>query len=171
VESSIRAFKLLPLQLRSRYKYLIIGVGPEHQHLKNLTKELNIQDNVLFLGQVDNEEKAKYLASSKLFVMCPTLYNNENEGFGITYIESQAAGVPVLGSNNGGIAEAVGNGGLLVKNELDPQEISTCIQRILSNQNLYNDLVTNINKRIVYFNEDIWIQNMVDMYQQVLTNK
>ena len=116
VDSVIKAFSLLPVHFRDRYEYLIIGDGPERQHLESLAKELNVQHNISFLGQVNDKKKAKLLASSKLFVMCPTPYNNENEGFGITYIESQAAGVPVLGSHNGGVPEAVGNGGLLVKN-------------------------------------------------------
>lgn len=168
VDSVIRAFSLLPPQFRNRYKYLIIGDGPERQNLENLAKELNIQDNVSFLGQVDDEEKAKLLSSSKLFVMCPTLYDNENEGFGITYIESQAAGVPVLGSYNGGAPEAVGNGGLLVKDELNSQEISTSIQRLLSNKNLYNNLVTNINKRICQFDALDQVNSIVSMYQKII---
>lgn len=168
VDCVIKAFSLLPPEFRNRYKYLIIGDGPERQYLENLAKELNIQDNVSFLGQVNDEEKAKLLSSSKLFVMCPTLYDNENEGFGITYIESQAAGVPVLGSYNGGAPEAVGNGGLLVKNELDPQEIATSIQRILSSQNLYNNLVKNINKRIRQFDASDQVNSIVSMYQKII---
>ena len=73
VDSIIRAFSLLPLQLRNNYKYLIVGDGPERQHLESLAKELNIQDNVSFLGQVADEEKAKLLASSKL-LLCVLLY-------------------------------------------------------------------------------------------------
>ena len=100
--------------------------------------------------------------------MCPTLYNNENEGFGITYIESQAVGVPVLGSNNGGAPEAIGDGGLLVKNELDPQEIATSIQRLLSNQNLYNSLVINISKRIRQFDTTDQIKSIENLYQKII---
>lgn len=170
VDSVIKAFGLLPQEFRDRYKYFIIGDGPERQHLENLVKELNIQDNVLFLGQVNDKEKTRLLSSSKLFVLCPTLIKNENEGFGITYIESQAVGVPVLGSNNGGVIDAVGDGGLLVKNELDPQEISTDIQLILSDQNLYNNLVTNINKRIRQFDSSDQVNSIVSMYHKV-TNK
>ena len=168
VESVIKAFSLLPLHLRNNYKYLIVGDGPERQFLEKLVKVLNIENNVSFLGKVTDEEKADLLSSSKLFVMCPTLYNNENEGFGITYIESQSVGVPVIGSNNGGIIEAVGDGGLLVKNELDPQEISTNIQHLLLNQNLYDSLVTNINKRIFQFDTVNQVKSIENLYQKII---
>lgn len=168
VDSVIRAFSLLPPQLRNNYKYLIVGDGPERQTLENLVKELNIQNSVSFLGSVTDEKKADLLASSRLFVMCPTLYNNENEGFGIVYIESQAVGVPVLGSNNGGAPEAIGNGGLLVKNELDPQEISDSIQHLLSDKDLYNGLVANINKRIHRFNATDQVKYIESLYQKII---
>jgi glycosyltransferase involved in cell wall biosynthesis len=168
VSSVIKAYNLLPLEFRNNYKYLIIGDGPERQSLENLVKELDIQDRVSFLGYVTNEEKADFLSRSKLFVMCPTPYNNENEGFGITYIESQAVGVPVIGSNVGGVIDAVGDGGLLVNNELDPQEISKNIQSLLSDQNLYESLVANAKKRIFQFNAEDQVKAIERLYERIV---
>jgi len=40
---------------------------------------------------------------------------SRNEGFGAVIIEAQACGVPVVGSSNGGIPEAIGDGGIVVE--------------------------------------------------------
>ena len=80
-------------------KCIIVGDGPEINNLKKLTKKLNLQDNILFKGFIEkHEDVLSLIKSSKVFVLPST-----REGFGISVIEANACGIPVItvnGKNN-----------------------------------------------------------------------
>ncbi|MBD3238608.1 MAG: glycosyltransferase [Candidatus Moranbacteria bacterium] len=63
-------------------------------NVKKLVKELGIEDKVIFLGKVEDQDRAALYSRAELFVF-PSLY----EGFGMTILEAMAAGCPVLASN------------------------------------------------------------------------
>jgi N-acetylgalactosamine-N,N'-diacetylbacillosaminyl-diphospho-undecaprenol 4-alpha-N-acetylgalactosaminyltransferase len=72
--------------------YLIIGNGPERKKLEELAHQLNIKQQVLFLGQQSNV--FKYLAIADLF-----LYASEVEGFPNVLLEAREMGVPIITSD------------------------------------------------------------------------
>jgi phosphatidylinositol alpha-1,6-mannosyltransferase len=168
VDNIIKAIKLLPYSILKNYKYIIVGNGPERKNLEFMVKNLHLEENVFLKGEVSESEKTQLLSSSKLFIMCPTTYKNENEGFGISFIEAQAVGIPVIGSKNGGSPEAIGNGGLLVEDELDPKEIAKNIELLLTDRKLYNQLVQNIQKRIGQFDTKKHVRKIEKIYKEVI---
>jgi glycosyltransferase involved in cell wall biosynthesis len=168
VDNIIKAIKLLPYSILKNYKYFIVGDGPERKNLEFMAKNLHLEENVFFKGEVSEAEKIQLLSNAKLFIMCPTTYKNENEGFGISFIEAQAAGIPVIGSKNGGSPEAIGNGGLLVEDELDPKEIAKNIELLLTDRKLYNQLVQNIQKRIGKFGTKKHVRKIEKIYKEVI---
>ena len=89
--------------------YIIAGEGNEKINLKKLCKELQIEENVKFIGSV-NESQKKYIFNKTDLMVMPTKdesHNNSVEGFGIAYIEAALFGIPSIASNVGGTAEAV----------------------------------------------------------------
>lgn len=83
------------IYLKSK-KLLIIGDGPEKENLKKLTKELKLNKNVVFKGFIEkNNEVLSLIKSSRVFVLPST-----REGFGISVIEANACGIPVITVNN-----------------------------------------------------------------------
>ncbi len=92
----IRALALLPEQV----KLLILGIGYQENALRALARELNVADRVQFLGHVPHAEMPKYLHISDVFVR-PAL----SEGFGNSFIEAMAAGIPVVATPVGGIVD------------------------------------------------------------------
>jgi glycosyltransferase involved in cell wall biosynthesis len=78
----------------------LIGDGPSMDYLKELTKELNLEENVFFLGAKERTWIYENLSDFDLLIQ-PSLY----EGFGLTIIEGIAAGLPVIASNIDGPAE------------------------------------------------------------------
>ncbi|RZJ80370.1 MAG: N-acetyl-alpha-D-glucosaminyl L-malate synthase BshA, partial [Flavobacterium sp.] len=95
-EDVIRMFQ--KVQARIPSKLLMVGDGPERTANERLCRELNIDDNVRFLGKQDAVEEI--LSVSDLFLM-----PSESESFGLAALEAMACKVPVITSNAGGLPE------------------------------------------------------------------
>lgn len=106
-------------------KLLIVGEGRMYGQLLELTKRLEIENNVVFMRQVC--DTADVLSIMDVFVM-PSL----QEGLGLALMEAMAAGVPTVGSAVGGIKNLIQEGfnGLLVP-PADPGALSKAILRLL----------------------------------------
>lgn len=74
-------------------KLILVGVGPLEQQMKQLARDLKIQDQVLFLGK--REDVPNILQAMDVLVM-PSLW----EGLSVSAIEAQASGLPLLLSDN-----------------------------------------------------------------------
>ena len=81
-------------------KLLIIGSGKLEKNLRDQVKELNLEKNVLMVGEVENDNLPNYLLISDVFVR-PSL----SEGLGTAFLEAMAAGVPIVGTPVGGITD------------------------------------------------------------------
>lgn len=128
----------------------IIGDGAELGKIKALTNRLQMNDDVSFLGNISNELRNKYLKASDLFVMTPFDMPNSIEGFGIVYIEASYYQVPSIGSNSGGVPEAIIDGitGFIVKQK-NSEELAKKIQVLYSDENLRQELGNKGRERIL----------------------
>ncbi len=79
-------------------KLMLIGDGPERQKMEELCRELDLCNEIRFLGKQDAVEEL--LAVADLFIL-----PSENESFGLAALEAMACEVPVVSSNVGGIPE------------------------------------------------------------------
>ncbi|MEN3324213.1 N-acetyl-alpha-D-glucosaminyl L-malate synthase BshA [Mariniflexile soesokkakense] len=79
-------------------KLMLIGEGPEREHIELRCQELGILDKVIFFGK--SNEIDKILCFSDLFLL-----PSQTESFGLAALEAMASGVPVISSNTGGIPE------------------------------------------------------------------
>ncbi len=95
-EDVIKMFQ--KVQERIPSKLLMVGDGPERTANEQLCRELNICENVRFLGKQDAVEEI--LSVSDLFIM-----PSESESFGLAALEAMACKVPVITSNAGGLPE------------------------------------------------------------------
>ena len=127
-----------------RFKLLIIGKGEQEEYLKDLTKKLNLEDNVLFLGEVSHKDLPQYLWISDVFVR-PSL----SEGLGNAFLEAMAAGVPVIGTKVGGIPDFLREGetGLFCEVQ-NPKSIAEKIETLLKDKKLRLRLVENGRKLV-----------------------
>lgn len=121
--------KAMPAILRRipEAKLLIVGEGEQLGSLKNLTKLLNLNQSVIFTGALVQKEIPIAYASADIFVL-PSLF----ESFGISLVEAQAAGKPVIGTRTGGVPEALieNKTGLLV-DPRDSKQLEIAILKVL----------------------------------------
>jgi len=97
VDEVIRALVFLPHNV----KFLILGIGPDEEMLRNLAREKGVDDYcVQFLGQVHHEDMPKYLKVSDIFIR-----PSRSEGLGNSFLEAMAAGIPVIATPVGGIPD------------------------------------------------------------------
>ena len=96
VEDVIRVFEKVYAKIPS--KLLLIGDGPERQHMEELCRQIGLCDEIRFLGKQDAVEEL--LAVSDLFII-----PSGSESFGLAALEAMACEVPVISSNVGGLPE------------------------------------------------------------------
>jgi glycosyltransferase involved in cell wall biosynthesis len=101
----LRAVKKLINSGHENVKVLFVGKGKGEYELKKMIKDLDLAEVVDFIGEVKQEFLADYYAKMDLFVF-PTLLN---ESLGLVGLEAMACGVPVIGSDIGGLRDYIIN--------------------------------------------------------------
>jgi glycosyltransferase involved in cell wall biosynthesis len=131
VHIAINAFATI-LAKYPNAKFYIAGEGEGIVRLLQLVKKLQIENNVSFLGKISEREKIALLGKSWLAVQ-----PSQIEGWGITVIEANAAGTPVVASNVNGLKDSVVDTktGMLVKVG-DVVALVQAIDTILSDKKL-----------------------------------
>lgn len=113
--------------------YVIAGRGPDRSRLEALVAELGLGGSVVFAGFVSEPELGAAYRSADVYAMVARETHDDVEGFGITYLEANAAGRPVVGGRSGGVVDAVVHNetGLLVTPE-DPVEVAEALIGLLT---------------------------------------
>lgn len=150
IEGVLRAFPLVLEQI-PHVRYLIAGQGKEENRLRSLVRKLGVERSVQFLGYIENEQLPAFYCAASIFVM-PSYEIKEShyiETFGMTYLEANACGIPVIGSRVGGVMDAVIDGvtGLLVE-PYNVDEIAAAIIRLLTNRELAHEMGENGRQRV-----------------------
>jgi len=112
----IKALKKVEIDFNKELKLLIVGgdisgamhseiESREKKYIKKQINELNLSDDVIFLGPIDREKLPYYYSLADICVI-PSLY----ESFGLVAVEAMACGTPVIASKAGGLAHTVKNG-------------------------------------------------------------
>lgn len=133
-------------RLPERFRFLILGTGPLEEELKAQAQRLGVEGRVSFLGHVGHEELPAWLQLSDIFTR-PSL----SEGMGNSFVEAMTAGLPVVATQEGGIADFLFDPernpdrpptGLAVAPR-DPDALARQFQRLADDAALRERLVTN----------------------------
>ena len=135
VDVLLRAFETILAKL-PQAKLVIAGDGEERGNLQRLSEELGIDHSVEFTGKISELAKIKLL--KKAWVFCnPSMM----EGWGITTIEANACGVPVVAADVPGLRDSVQNPhtGYLVEHG-DAEAFAEKILKILLDPSLHKSM-------------------------------
>ena len=133
VDDVIRSLGLMPENVH----FFILGKGPDMEMLERLVKSEGVAARVHFLGHVDLKEIPKYLKACDIFVR-PSL----SEGMGNSPIEAMAAGLPVVSTQVGGLADSIIDPDrnpdkrptALAVDARSPEQIARQVKRFLNNR-------------------------------------
>lgn len=101
VDDVIRAMPGMP----ENVTFLVYGIGPDEQKLHALAKELKVERRVRFMGQIGHDEMPLMLQACDIFIR-----PSRSEGMGNSFVEAMAAGIPVIATQEGGIADFLFDG-------------------------------------------------------------
>ena len=127
----ILSFKNILSSLNKNYSLVICGsLKDEGLRLKEITKELLIDDKVIFTDFVVDYDLPYFHNASDLFV-----YPSSYEGFGLPILEAMSCQTPVITSNTSSIPEVANNSAILI-DPFDKSALSEAMLRVLNSPSL-----------------------------------
>jgi glycosyltransferase involved in cell wall biosynthesis len=168
IDAIIKALPLLP----DTVKFLIAGGGSEEIMLKDLTKELSLEDRVMFLGSLQREDVPKYRNTvvADIFV-----HPSRSEGLGNSVLSAMAGRLPVIATQVGGLADFIFDGtdasrpatAWAVQPD-SPEQIAAAVKDILANPEKVKERTENA--RAMVEREYRWEQIAEDMKVRVFAS-
>lgn len=154
------AFKYV-VQKINNVKLLVVGDGELLKKLEEYSKELAIENKVIFLGK--KRDIPEILNILDLFVL-----SSVNEGMSITLLEAMAASLPIVATEVGGNSEVVVHNktGILVPSQ-DPEKMASAINELLTDCVKANEMGKEGKNRVL---QKFSIENMVKEYQTIYNN-
>ncbi len=138
-------------------KLLLVGDGPERPPMEIMARELNITDDVKFLGK--QEQIEEILVVSDLFLL-----PSEYESFGLAALEAMAAKMPVISTNAGGLSEVNIHGVTGYTTEVgDVNAMSRYAIDLLKNQDLLKQFKQQAYEQACVYD----IKNIIPVYEKL----
>ena len=127
----------------------IVGSGPEEQNLRQLAVELGLDRQVTFAGQKSGAALAEFLNRHRILVV-PSRWT---EPFGIVALEGIACGCVVIGSEKGGLKEAIGPCGVTFENG-NVRALADQLKRLLNDPDRQINLRQHAAEHLAKFQSD-----------------
>ena len=147
----------------SGIKLIIVG-GGRVDYFKRKAKSLNLENQVIFTGELSRKRVFSYLSASDLFVL-PSF----SEGFSIVSLEAMAAGLPVIATKVGVLPELIEEGvnGFLVATN-NPVEIANKALKLLTDEGSMSEISENNRTKAKNYNWSGIIKKLEEAYQSCL---
>lgn len=122
----IKALALTSKELN--WQLQVVGTGKLEKKLRQLVKDLGLEQKVKFIGYISHEQLPNYYQQADLFVLA-----SENEGMSNALLEAMACGLPVLVKETGEAKKLVTGNGLIFQQK-DPKLLAKLLTNLLSNK-------------------------------------
>jgi len=170
--------KCLPSLIKKFPNIQYVIAGPHRKkdtyldELKLLAKELSVENHIVFVDYIPDSDLNEIYTRSQVYVMVSRTYNDigDSEGFGITFLEANACGCPVIGSTEGGIPDAVENNknGLLVPAD-DIKSLTKAIEKFLEDESFRRKIIDQGIERVN--NDFTWEKLTIKMVKYLIDIK
>lgn len=153
----IKALKFLPEDIR----LLLVGDGPLKKQHENLSKNLGLEERIIFLGLRDDVPKLMKTADVAVL-------SSNHEGLSLASIEGMASG-PFVASRVPGLREIVDGYGLLFQKG-NERELAECVLKLYHDKKYYNEIALKCLQRAEEFDIIKMVNSYIDIYKIVLKN-
>lgn len=160
--SLIKVLEILRRKMNFDIQLVMVGKkDPRFTQVEEAAKELELEDDVLFLGEVSDEDLVLLYNAAQVFLF-PSLY----EGFGLSPLEAMACGTPVISSNTSSLPEVLGDVAIL----LDPNDTikwAEKIREVFTNEDLRKKLKHKGLERVKKFSWERTAQDTLRVYESL----
>lgn len=163
VDDVVKVFSIVNKQIPA--KLLLVGDGPEYKNVYDLVHQMELQDQVIFLGRQDNIHDLIAISDLKLLL-------SSKESFGLVLLEAMVGGIPCIGTNTGGIPEVITDGvDGYICNIGDVEEIANKAITLLTNDQLRESFSINAKKNVLSkFHANQIVKKYEDLYTRLLNH-
>lgn len=158
-DTVVRALSLLD---KDKFEVWFAGIGTRMKKVEDLVSELNLQENVRFLGM--RTDVPNVIKAADIVVM-----SSHWEGLSLSNIEGMSAGKPFVASDVNGLREVTKGYGILFPHE-DAETLAQIIRKLHDDKEYYNKIAKMCYQRALEFD----IKKMIDSYDNIyqsLVNK
>jgi len=158
----LQAVHLLKKKGHTAFQVRLAGRGSLRNELEDLSKQLDLQGEVEFLGRISRDRMQQEMQGANCFVL-PTRY----EAFGAVLIEAMASGLPVIATRSGGPDSIVTKEtGLLI----DPEDAGQLASAMLQMVSTYNSYSSGAIRRrtLEVYGQTAVMKQYDDLFRQIL---
>ena len=156
--------------LTDDWQLQIIGGGPEKNNLQHQARNLGIENQINFIGQIPSTAMPEHYQQLDVLVLPSLTKTNWKEQFGRVLVEAMASSVAVIGSNSGAIPDVIGKAGLIFS-EGNIQSLTHCLQQLQMNPELRQELGRKGRERVLeYFTHQTIADMTVNVYREMMQN-
>lgn len=161
----VRAFSQVAKEITSS-RLLLIGDGPARKQLENLSKELDLEKQIIFAGFIPRKEilEKGYLGTGSVFA---TTSKSENQP--VSIIEAMAACLPIVAVKSLGLTELVGSYGILCEPD-NPSAVARELIKILRDKSPRESLQEKSRKRAEDFSIEKTTEQLLQSYTRIIRN-
>jgi glycosyltransferase involved in cell wall biosynthesis len=145
-----------------RPRLTIAGSGPEERPLRSLASSLQLDERVTFAGRVPDRELNELLNAHRILVV-PT---RTGEGFGVVALEGIACGCVVVGSSDGGLAEAIGPCGRIFPKG-DATALARTLRELLTHPQMLQEHAAHAKNHLAAHRPEAVAQQYVEVINQL----
>ena len=143
-------------------KLLIVGDGPDKEHLEKMVDKYGIRDNVIFTGRIPSDDVWKYYAAGDIFVSASTF-----EVHSMSYLEALANGLPLICRADEALRGVLehGENGYIYHTQ---DEFISYAHKLLSEENLRKKMANCSCKKAKEFSSEAFASSMIKVYMDAI---
>ena len=159
LDDLIAAYKQMIAE-ESNLSLHMIGEPKDLAYFTELKQKIEDVDSITIHNAMNQKDVAEWMAAADLFVLPSHI-----EGFGLVALEAMACGLPVMGSDVGGLSYLLANGAGMKTEAHKPDDIAKKALEVLRSNELQANLICNGLRKADEFDQNKLISSVMALYE------